>query len=47
MLLVENRRIVNSRAHIHAEKTPFRGQRGSLISLLPVVYLFPFLNSTL
>ena len=47
MLLVKNRRIVNSRTHIQAEKTPFRGQRGSMISLLPAVYLFPFLNSTL
>ena len=46
MLLVKNGRIVNSRAHLRAEKTPFRGQRGSMLSLLPVVYLFPFLNST-
>ena len=46
MLLVKNRRIVNSRTHIQAEKIPFLGQRGSVISLLPVVYLFPFPNST-
>ena len=46
MLLVKNRRIVNSRTHIQAEKTPFRGRRGSMISLLPVVFLFPFPNST-
>ena len=47
MLLVKNGRIVNSRIHIQAEKTPFRGQRGSMISLLPVVYIFPYPNSTL
>ena len=46
MLLVKNGRIVNSRTHIQAEKTPFQGQRGSMTSLLPVVYLFPFPNST-